>query len=367
LKVILSLALVILFSFFPIAAQASFLSMLGLEASAQTIAAVTDITPNSQNVLLPQAESSISGAASAPVQDVSVDKNALVAGTGPLGTQADVAADDFPTTDYINVYVVKSGDTIPVVAKMYGVSADTIAWANNIDKKAKLTPGQSLTILPISGLSYTIKKGDTLASIAKAYKADPADIGKFNGLESDSQLAIGDTVIIPDGELGTPIKSSSGGKTGGTSGSSKGNSKLPLYAYGATRYIPGSDGPDLGGYFIRPTKGCIRTQGLHGKNGVDIACAGHVPIMAAADGVVLIAKNSGWDGGYGEYVVINHPNGTQTLYGHMSRVDVTPGETVSQGQVIGLMGATGRATGVHLHWEVHGAVNPVGANPNYGL
>jgi murein DD-endopeptidase MepM/ murein hydrolase activator NlpD len=80
--------------------------------------------------------------------------------------------------------------------------------------------------------------------------------------------------------------------------------------------------------------------------------------MASASGKVIVAKSGGWNGGYGSYVVISHPNGTQTLYGHLSAVTVSVGDEVSQGQTIGRMGSTGKSTGVHLHFEIRGARNP---------
>ena len=80
--------------------------------------------------------------------------------------------------------------------------------------------------------------------------------------------------------------------------------------------------------------------------------------MASAEGDVLISKSSGWNGGYGEYVVIKHANGTQTLYAHMSGVSVSVGDHVDQGQTIGNMGSTGKSTGTHVHFEIRGARNP---------
>ena len=79
---------------------------------------------------------------------------------------------------------------------------------------------------------------------------------------------------------------------------------------------------------------------------------------SAAGGQVIIAKASGWNGGYGSYIVIKHTNGTQTLYGHLSRVDVTVGESVAQAETIGAIGNTGKSTGPHLHFEVRGGKNP---------
>ena len=81
--------------------------------------------------------------------------------------------------------------------------------------------------------------------------------------------------------------------------------------------------------------------------------------MAAADGDVIVAKSGGYNGGYGSYVVIQHDNGSQTLYGHMSRVAATDGESVSQGQIIGYVGSTGLATGPHVHFEIRNGIrNP---------
>jgi murein DD-endopeptidase MepM/ murein hydrolase activator NlpD len=82
------------------------------------------------------------------------------------------------------------------------------------------------------------------------------------------------------------------------------------------------------------------------------------PIFAAATGDVVVARQGGYNGGYGNYVVIQHGNGTQTLYGHMQSVSVSPGDHVVQGQTIGYLGNTGRSTGPHLHFEVRGARNP---------
>lgn len=361
---LVSLLLIGAFSFgTPALAEASLLSMLGLEntASAETIP--TSSSLNSQNMALPQATVAQKGAGEESV-DLTISDDALIAQTGPLGTQADVADEPIPERSEIYTYIVRGGDTLPVVAKMLGVSVGTIVWANDLSgKNAKLTPGQVLAILPTSGISYTIKKGDTVGGIAKKFKVDADEIGKFNGLELDSKLIAGEEIIIPGAELALPSSSS----TSSSSGSTSGSSKLPLYAYGATRYIPGHDGPDVGGYYIRPVRGCIRTQALHGANGVDIGCPKGTPILAAASGTVLIAREGGWNGGFGNYIVINHPNGTQTLYGHLSKVSVAPGQVVSQGETIGLMGSTGRSTGSHLHFEVHGAGNPLGKDARYGL
>ena len=98
---------------------------------------------------------------------------------------------------------------------------------------------------------------------------------------------------------------------------------------------------------------------IHGRNGVDVANSCGTPIYAAADGSVTSAKTSGWNGGFGKFLKILHSNGTETLYAHVSRLLVAAGEYVTKGQQIAVMGSTGRSTGCHLHFEVHGAKNPL--------
>jgi LysM repeat protein len=273
--------------------------------------------------------------------DITAVDGALVPESGPSGTLADIQ-DKKPTSDQISIYVVRNGDTLSQIAHMFGVSSNTILWSNDLKSAQDIHPGDTLVILPVTGVEYTVKKGDTVAGIAKKFSADSGDILSFNNIDT---LTVGDTIIIPNGvEAPAPVAKSS----------KKGSSKTyePL--------IRGYSGPVLDGYFIRPLVGGIKTQGLHGYNGVDIGTPVGTPIMAAAGGTVIIAKSSGYNGGYGEYVVIQHPNGTQTVYGHLSAVYVSPGQHVEQGEVIGHSGNTGKSTGPHLHFEVRGAVNPLG-------
>lgn len=100
------------------------------------------------------------------------------------------------------------------------------------------------------------------------------------------------------------------------------------------------------------------SQGVHGWNGVDLAAPKGSAVYAAAAGTVIISRASGWNGGYGLYVVVDHGDGTQTLYSHLSADNVTVGQKVTRGQQIGAVGNTGKSTGYHLHFEVRGAKNP---------
>ena len=98
---------------------------------------------------------------------------------------------------------------------------------------------------------------------------------------------------------------------------------------------------------------------MHGHNAVDLAIAYGTPIHAAAAGTVIIAKSNGaYNGGYGNFVMISHGNGSETLYAHMSKTAVSVGQQVSQGQTIGYIGMTGMTTGPHTHFEIRNAQNP---------
>ncbi len=246
--------------------------------------------------------------------------------------------EEVPQNDSISVYEVKKGDTIGDIAKLYDVSKNTIIWANDLKGKS-IKEGDSILILPVSGVKYTVKKGDTLKSIAKKYKAETENISEFNSITSAEGLNIGDEIIIPDGEIvdESPIKKPvSGVKT-----------KIKRYLVSNTA-----------GYYMRPLIGGIKTQGIHGHNAVDIGASVGTPLLAAANGVILAAKETGYNGGYGKVVIISHPNGTQTVYAHMSNVNVSAGDKVLQGQVIGASGNSGKSTGPHLHFEIRGAENP---------
>lgn len=236
----------------------------------------------------------------------------------------------------ISLYVVRQGDSLSQIAKMFGVSVNTIVWANDI-KKGLIHEGEELVILPISGVNHVVKKGDTLRSVATKYRADMDDILAFNDLRSDSSLVVGSTLLIPDGEVAATVTTSS--------------SRL-------TSPLRNAGGPLYKDYYMRPISGGSKSQGLHGNNGVDLAAPIGTPIYASADGVVIIARSSGYNGGYGSYVVITHPNGTQTLYAHASKVLVSQGSTVAKGDVIAQVGTTGKSTGPHVHFEVRGAANP---------
>lgn len=268
--------------------------------------------------------------------DVLVEDGALI----PSG-DADSKAEKVNTktaNGEISLYVVRTGDTLSQIAEMYDVSAKTILWANDISNPSTISPGDTLVILPITGVRHVVKQGDTIASIAKKYGGDKEEILAYNQFSEDTELKVGETIIIPDGTIAAPaVAKASPTRTSGAAASASG---------------AGSSN------FVHPAPGSVRSQGIHGYNGVDLAGAVGTTIRAAAGGQVIVARGSGWNGGYGLYVVIKHPNGTQTLYAHLSSLSVSAGDTVVSGQKIGGMGNTGRSTGSHLHFEVRGARNP---------
>jgi len=297
--------------------------------------------------------------------------SAVVPEDGPSGTISDIQKKT--QNGGITLYVVHPGDSLSGIAQLFGVTPGTILSANDLPSGSVLQVGEQLVILPITGVTYTVKKGDTLESIAKKYGGDAADIGSYNGVD-DSSLAAGSQIIIPDGEAGTsaPAGAKKSGGSSGVSSKPVASAKILQGEYASGNEIPMANNPaepargvgPVGttaeiDYYTSPLTSFVQTQNIHGYNAVDLAAPRGTPIMAAAAGQVIIAKQGGWNGGYGSYVVINHDNGSQTLYAHMSVVEATVGEEVVQGQVIGKVGATGSATGPHVHFEIRDGIrNP---------
>lgn len=306
----------------------SFATLWAHEVPAEEVSEAVDYsalyTPLLSATLNPDPQGAVGGG------DVTVDDGALVS-TGPVGAE-EIAESDYKTGE-IRVFTVGAGDTLSQIAEMYGVTTNTILWANNLTSAASIQPGDALVILPIVGVQHTVEKGETFNAILKKYGADYDEVLEYNNLASAESLSVGDELIIPGGEIHAP--------------------KTIAYATPTK-----SSGVTGGGGFSHPAPGSVRTQGIHGYNGVDMGGSPGSAIKAAAAGEVIISKPSGWNGGYGQYVVVRHSNGTQTLYAHLSSNSVSVGQYVAQGQVIGGMGNTGRSTGTHLHFEVRGGRNP---------
>lgn len=259
------------------------------------------------------------------------------------------------STDYIDTtglkrnqvteYTVQSGDLLSFIASDYGVSMNSIIWSNNLTNSDSLQPGQILKIPPVSGIIHTVKKGENIASLAKKYGVEEVKIVEFNDLPQSGEIQVGDELIVPDGQLKTTYLATS------TAVPKLGTSKINVNQRFA--YLP-----DFGDYFMLPTSG-YNWGRIHGRNGVDMANKCGTPIYAAADGSVATSDGTGYNGGFGKYIKLIHDNGTETLYAHATKLLVGAGESVAKGQQIALMGSTGRSTGCHLHFEVHGARNPM--------
>lgn len=283
--------------------------------------------------------------------NVNTSGNALLPATNHVSIPGENDDGD-SSSDQISVYVVRKGDSISQIADMFNVSVDTILSANNMKKGDKLTEGDVLLIPAVSGVEYTVKKGDTIGSIAKHYHADANDIAQYNNIADNSQLTIGDQIMLPGAEMVDE----------------GGNKPVPnlkkKIEEDKNYYANNPSIPDDVGYFTNPLPAscyadgsCRETQGLHDKYAVDLGAPKGTSIYAAAAGTVLFARN-GWNGGYGNLVIITHPNGTETYYAHQSKILTYAGDQVSQGEKIGLVGSTGHSTGPHLHFEVRGARNP---------
>lgn len=243
----------------------------------------------------------------------------------------------------ISVYTVQEGDSLSEIAEQHGVSSNTILWANDIRDASTIRTGDDLIILPVSGVQHTVASGETLQSIAKKYGSDVSDIALYNGIDEGVGLKAGAKIVVPGGAFPSATKKA--------------------VALGSTKKSAGtaakSSSATSSSKFGNPLPGGVITQVNHGQNAVDIDGETGDPIYASAGGSVIIAKGGGgYNGGYGNYIVIEHGAGVQTLYAHMSSLAVSGG-SVGKGEIIGYVGNTGRSTGSHLHFEVRGATNPL--------
>ncbi len=227
-------------------------------------------------------------------------------------------------------YVVRSGETLNTLANDFGITALTLKYANNLSTTAVRT-GQELRIPPIDGLYITIKRGDTLSSLANRYKVSMDDIQKYNGLTADDSITTGQELLIPGAVMPKA-------QTAPVAGS-----KLNLPAYNPVPYS---------GQFVWPTTNptkFISQKPRSGHMALDLNKLNGLGIYASAAGIVHTKVTIG---GYGRLITINHGGGWETYYGHLSQYIVKEGDHVEQGQLIAVMGSTGRSTGTHLHFEI---------------
>ena len=253
---------------------------------------------------------------------------------------------DKPRRDVI-AYTVSGGDTLTSIAEKFSrpdnkVDAESIAYLNDFDVGKTLKPGDEIKIPPTSGVVVTVKSGDTIYSLAKKYGLPGAQAlvdWPYNTFVDDEKfsLAAGQTLVIPGGRA---------------------PKATPAAAPKQISTTPFSAGS---GQFAWPVGGIITQYFAFYHSGVDIAGSTGTAVGAADSGRVVSVLYENY--GYGYHVIVDHGNGYQTLYGHLSRIDVSVGQNVSRGSQLGLRGSTGRSTGPHLHFEVmqNGAkINPLG-------
>ena len=286
---------------------------------------------------------------------ITMDGTAVTKPTIMPGATIDTTKPSVPepssTRTEIVEYVVQPGDVIGSIAEHYGVSIATILWANDLTLRSLIRPGDTLKILPVSGVMYTVKRGDTVGKIAKLYGADIDEIITANTLSADGRgLSIGGEIIIPNGVKLAPVYVPRPVVAAV-------NGRAPLRSI----VPPPSSAASAGSGFLWPAAVRTITQyfGLR-HNGLDIAGDIGTAIFATKSGTVITSQ-CGYNFGYGCFIIIDHGDGLTTLYGHMSHRIAEVGEQVERGQTIGLIGTTGNSTGPHVHFEVR--VGGVRKNP----
>jgi murein DD-endopeptidase MepM/ murein hydrolase activator NlpD len=242
-------------------------------------------------------------------------------------------ASDKPRSEIVS-YTVQKGDTIAGIAKKFGISEDTVKWQNDL-KSDYITVGDTLEILPVSGIAHKVVSGDTVYTIAKKYSANAQAIVDFPFNDfADPQtfsLVTGQMIIVPDGVQ---------------------PAAQPTYIARQT-YIPSGPVVVSGAGFTWPVRGTMNQYYSWYHKAVDIGAPLGTPVIAGQSGVIAEAISGGWNYGYGTHVIIAGDNGYQSLYAHMSALNVSAGQTVVAGStVVGWVGLTGRTTGPHLHFEI---------------
>lgn len=245
--------------------------------------------------------------------------------------------------DKIVIHKVQKGETVSTIAEKYGISTDTIRWANNLKSIHDLSIGQELKILPVSGVAHEVKKGETIYTIAKKYEANPQAVVDFpfnDFLDPGTfSLAMGTVLIVPEGTI---------------------PQEKPWSAPKPVITVP-QEAIAGGGQLAWPVGGTITQRFVWYHKGIDIANSSAPAVLAAEAGTVVSAVKERW--GYGWNIILDHGGGLQTLYAHLQDFYVGAGDKVNRGQAIGQMGSTGKSTGTHLHFEVHKngvALNPFG-------
>ena len=278
---------------------------------------------------------------------ITYENDALV-NRNPLALSTTGLAETSSAREGIISYTVENGDTVSGIANKFQISVNTILWANNLSAYSLIRPGNTLTILPTSGVMHKVKSGETVGKIALQYGVEEKDIFSYNDIKSANSLVIGQNIIIPGGRKTTTQTAVA--------------SKPSTPASVVEKLTTPKKATDSGSSMVWPTEGHRITQYYSWRHtGLDIANKTGTPLYAAEAGTV---EYSGWSNGYGYNVLVNHGGGKKTRYAHASKLYVKVGDKVARGEQIAAMGSTGWSTGPHIHFEV--IVNGVKQNPlNY--
>ncbi|MBC7875835.1 MAG: M23 family metallopeptidase [Anaerolineales bacterium] len=306
------------------------------------------------------------GQDSGPAETAVVDINSIPAADIPIISGIARAAQlhtNVPTRprDEIEMYTVQEGDTVFGIAEKFGLEPETVLWSNYnilLDSPHSLKPGQELIILPVNGVYWEWQGGISFGSWAEFYGVTAADIIELpaNNIDPDT---VGDYnnaniktgwLIIPGGRREFVSWSAPLGVTRENPASAR--------VLGAGACEPVSGGAVGYGSYVYPTNSHsisgfgYSPQSNH--NGLDFAGNEGEGVYAADAGVIVY---SGWnDYGYGNMIMIDHGNGFQSLYAHLSEIYRGCGQSVGQGEAIGAVGSTGRSSGSHLHFELMAGV-----------
>ncbi len=238
------------------------------------------------------------------------------------------------------LHEVARGETPNIIANQYGISADTLLGGNTwlSQESNQLQVGAQLVILPVDGVLHNVRAGETIESIAELYRVTPEAIINYppNNLEFPFYR------LVPESELVIP-------------GASIGQFFFTAPKSVATNAAGEPQWTVFGtGTYIWPINGRCITQFYNGFHpGLDVGSMEGSPVYASDTGTVTYASfAAGTYYDYGNLIVINHGNGFETFYAHLSSIGVFPGQTVTQGELIGFTGNTGRSSGPHIHFEI---------------
>lgn len=289
-----------------------FIAVIAISAGAGVLIGATSFPVSAGNLLLPD-EESVQTALLAYLEPDTNSEDDLPAGNLP----------PVPVSVSMQSYAIKSGDTLERIAKRFGLRQDTIIAANNLKSASSIHPGIKLRIPNMDGISHKVRSGDSLSSLSKAYAIDITRIVDANDLASGT-LNAGQTLFIPNARL----------------------SSASLKNFYGERFVWPARGPISSpfGYRANPFTG-LRTY----HSAMDIVVSLGTRVKATSAGTVA---DTGYNSVFGNYIILKHASGYQSLYGHLSSIAVKEGASVAQGAVIGLSGNTGQSTGPHLHFSI---------------